>query len=295
MAYKIIVTGANGMLGSTLCIAYHNSHRVFALHRDSQCYVPCHKDYSFDLTLEVELKKVFNLVNPDLVIHCAGIINMDLCEQEPELAYFANVAATENIAQACNQGTKLVYISTDQVYGDNSDRSESNMELKSINQYGNTKYLGEEKAAKHCPNCIITRTNIFGWNVKPGKVSSAEWIYDSLKNGKEITLFDDYIFSPVYTEDLGEIIMQLVNMDFSGVVNVGPSIPCSKYEFGKQLAEKFMFDNYLINKASINDHSFEASRAKNLFLNTRRLTELGISVPDYKTSIKKFKENQFGS
>ena len=85
--------------------------------------------------------------------------------------------------------------------------------------------------------------------------------------------------------------MQLVEMDFSGVVNVGAPTPCSKYEFGNQLAEEFMFDHSLINKGSIADHSFEAPRAKNLSFSTGKIIDLGIKVPDYNTSIRLFAEN----
>ena len=292
MTTKIIVTGANGMLGSSLCILYHNSYDVFALHRDSHCYAPSQNDFSFDLIPGANLKMVFDSIKPDLVIHCAAMVDLDLCELKPDLAYTANVIFTEYIAKACGQEIKLVYISTDQVYGVVDDYSETNMYLQPVNQYGKTKYLGEEKVAEHCPDCIIIRTNIFGWNIKPGKISSAEWIYNSLENGKEITLFDDYFFSPVYTKCLGEIIMQLVKIGFSGLINVGSPIPCSKYEFGKQLAKEFRFDHSPINKGSIYDHPFKADRARDLIMNIKKAISLGIEIPDYKASVNKFRVNQ---
>ena len=122
------------------------------------------------------------------------------------------------------------------------------MNLEPINQYGKTKLQGEQKVQELCTDYIIIRTNIFGRNVKLERISSAEWVYHSLKKGEEITLFTDYTFSPVYTEYLGEIIMQLVDIDFTGVINAGASTPCSKYDFGMQLAEEFGFDKSRIYK-----------------------------------------------
>jgi len=294
MVQKILITGANGMLGSSLCRLYQEDNQVYANHRDSQCYAPCTYDFSLNLLNLTKLKKIYEQIKPDIIIHCAGLINVDGCEKAPGLAYGSNVIITENIAKVCHNDTKLVYISTDQVYGNTDDHSETNGELQQVNQYGKTKYLGEQKVEEHCPDCIIIRTNIFGWNAKSSKVSSAEWIYYSLKKGKEITLFFDYTFSPIYTEYLGEIIMQLVGIDFSGVINIGSPSPCSKFDFGTQLAEEFRFDKSLVSKGSIADHSFGAPRANNLVLNTKRLTSLGITAPDYGRSIKKFRKNKLG-
>jgi len=280
------------MLGSSLCQLYEHTHDVYAFHRDRECYASCSADVSLDLMDQSKLEKVFFQIKPDLVIHCAGLIDVNKCEKNPELAYDVNVTVTKHIVQMCAKKSKLVYISTDQVYGETDDRSESNIDLRPVNIYGKTKLQGEHEVREHSRNHVIIRTNIFGWNVKPGRVSSAEWIYLSLKRKEPIILFDDYTFSPVYTECVGEIIIQLVQMDFSGVVNVGSKEACTKYAFGMELAEIFGLDKSLIIKGSITEHDFEAVRPNNLTLNTQRLVDLCITVPDCKTSIRIFHENR---
>ena len=286
----MIITGANGMLGSSLCQLYHNKHKVHALHRDKECFTACSADYSLDLTDTSKVGDVFNQINPDLVIHCASLVSLERCEQNPDLAISANVSVTENIAKLCSAETKLVYISTDQVYGETDDHSETNIDLHPVNQYGKTKYLGEQKVMEHCPNSIIIRTNIFGWNVKPRRVSSAEWIYYSLKNNRSITLFSDYVFSPIYTDYLGEIIVKLAKMDFTGIVNAGSPEPCSKYDFGMQLAVEFNLDQSLINNGSLKLHQFFAKRPAKLDLNCGLLAELGVDISDWRQSIFMFAE-----
>jgi len=292
MKIKVLITGANGMLGSSLCQLYEHTNDVYAFHRDRKCYASCLADFSLDLTNHGKLQKIFLRIKPDLVIHCAGLTDVDKSEKNPTLAYDANVTVTKHIAQICGKDTKLVYISSDQVYGAANDHSESNTDLQPLNIYGKTKLQGEHKVREHSPAHIIIRTNIFGWNIKPGKTCSAEWMYHSLKKKQTIILFDDYIFSPVYTKYLGEIIIQLAQMNFSGVVNAGSSKPCSKYEFGMQLSEVFGLDKSLITKGSVTEHAFEAARPYNLTLPTQKLVALGITVPDYKTSIKRFHENR---
>ena len=86
--------------------------------------------------------------------------------------------------------------------------------------------------------------------------------------------------------------MELVQVAFSGVVNVGSPKPCSKYAFGMQLSEVFGFDNSLIVQGSIIKHHFQALRSNNLALNTQKLVDLSIKVPAYKASINYFYENR---
>ena len=289
---KILVTGANGMLGSSLCGLYQSEHEIYALHRDIVCYAPSKANFSVDLNNEVKLGEIFDQVQPDLVIHTAGATNVDQCEKMPAFAYENNVSVTESIARLCNNVSTLIYISTDQVYGENPNHSEENNSLLPINEYGKTKYLGENSALKHALKSIVIRTNIFGWNIKPDRISSAEWIYHTLKDGNKITLFDDYYFSPISSENLGAVILQLVQIDFCGIINIGSPTSCSKYEFGISLAETFRFNSELISKGSMSDYNFFAPRVNNLNLNTAKIAGLGIHLPDYKSSLKNFKKTK---
>ena len=279
------------MLGSSLCQLYHDEHDVFAFHRDKKCFSNCSKNLSLNLMNSSQLHYNLKQITPDLLIHCAALINIDLCEKEPEIAYQANVKTTENLGKFSPKNTKFVYISTDQVYGDLDIRSEKKSNLLPLNQYGTTKLQGEQKIENLCEDHIILRTNIFGWNVKPNRESSAEWMYKCLRKGEILSLFTDYFFSPIYTRFLGEIILQLVEKNFSGIINIGSPIPCSKYEFAFKLCEKFGFDKSLLCKGSISNFSFLAKRPKNLSLNTEKISSLGINVPDYKESINYFFEN----
>ena len=86
--------------------------------------------------------------------------------------------------------------------------------------------------------------------------------------------------------------MQLVDKDFTGVINVGSPTPCSKYDFGMQLAEEFGLNLSLIRKGSIVDYSFSAPRFHKLDLNVDKLSGLGIVPPDYRFSIRQFIRNR---
>ena len=82
--------------------------------------------------------------------------------------------------------------------------------------------------------------------------------------------------------------MKLVNLDFSGIVNVGSPETCTKYEFGMQLAETFGFDQSLIRKGTIKDHKFNALRSNDSSLPIEKIDGLALYIPDFQSSIKSF-------
>jgi dTDP-4-dehydrorhamnose reductase len=290
---KIVVTGANGMLGNTLCRLFTLDHEVYAFHRDARSYTDCSAEYRLDLLEENKVERLFDQLAPDLVIHCAGLVDIDACERGADQALAANVVATENLARFCPHDVPLVYISTDQVYGDDANRSEGVVDLHPVNIYGQTKLQAEQVIRKSRLNHIVIRTNIFGWNIKPGKISAAERLYRSLRAGEAITLFTDYLFSPIYSNVLGEIILQLVARKFRGTLNVGSLRPCSKYQFGRSLAKIFGLDSSLISAGSIGDHVFTAKRPGCLSLNVDKASQMGIELPTYQISLERFRQDNY--
>ena len=64
-----------------------------------------------DLT---ECQKALKQARPDLVVHTAGVTNVEACEKNPEIAEQINVGVARNMAMACaNEAIKFVSISTD--------------------------------------------------------------------------------------------------------------------------------------------------------------------------------------
>tara|TARA_B100000315_G_C14066054_1_gene358437 strand:- start:205 stop:486 length:282 start_codon:yes stop_codon:yes gene_type:complete len=86
--------------------------------------------------------------------------------------------------------------------------------------------------------------------------------------------------------------MQLIDKDFTGVINVGSQTPCSKYDFGMQLAEEFELNLSQIRKGSIAVHSFSAPRFRKLDMNVSKLSCLDITPPEYRLSISQFAQDR---
>ena len=278
----IIITGSNGMLGSSFCNNLNNEFRVHAFHRDEKSFPKCYKSYNFDLLNFNSLKENIKKIDPKIIFHCASLTNLEYCEINLKEAMMVNVEITEKISQFANKDTLIIYISTDQVYGEIKNKKES------INNYGITKYLGEKKISNNSDNYIIIRTNIIGSNMKPNKVSFAEWIYNSLSNYIKVNLFSDYLFSPVHTNMLIKNCLELYENKFNGIINIGSSDSCSKYDFGLKIAEANSFDKDLIKEDSISNHNFLAGRANDLRLNVSLAKRNNLEIHTWNQSINNF-------
>jgi dTDP-4-dehydrorhamnose reductase len=285
---KILITGANGMLGSKLASIFSQSYTVSAVDREPSIFAQTLDTHIVDLTSELDTQLLIESVNPDIVIHCAGLVNVDHCEKDPDLAYATNVSATRYLAQACSPQTLFVYVSTDQVYGSTPNQSEISSPLTQLNQYAITKFQGEEVVRELSARHIIARTNIFGWNMQVGRVSSAEWIINSVKSGESIYLFHDYIFSPIYVGLFADILKRLFISKFEGTINLGAGDHCSKHEFGLELIEGLELSSETISSKSLRDHTFLGVRTPDMRMNVQKLSSLGITPPLFTESIQAF-------
>ena len=285
---KIAITGANGMLGASLCSLYHHNHVVYAIHRNKMALAPCSLELNCDLTDATSLCAGLTKFKPDIVIHCAACVNLEVCEENPEIAYKENVVVTENVVRACPDAAILVYISTDQVYGDNPDHSESYEGLKPLNVYGSTKLEGERAVLQGNSKSLVIRTNIIGSSAKPGQPNSTEWMLEALKKHEAITLFNDYSFSPIYTELLGRKLLNLIELKISGVFNLGARAPCTKYEFGLGLAEAMELPSDNLIPGSLKDFESDVKRSHDLSFDVGKISRLGILLPTYKDSLEAY-------
>ncbi|MBQ6516981.1 dTDP-4-dehydrorhamnose reductase [bacterium] len=224
---KVLVTGANGMLGQDLCpILEDEGYEV--IETDIQ---------NLDITNPGIVNRVLNQEKPDIVIHCAAYTNVDKAEEDIDTARLINAKGTENIAKVCSEiDAVLVYISTDYVFngGVNVKRTEPYMpfdETDPLNNYGLTKWEGEEAVRKHCKKYFITRTSwLYGIH---GKNFVETMI--SLADKPELKVVDDQIGCPTWTVELSNGIAKLLKGSNYGTYHVCGSGKTSWYGFAKEI------------------------------------------------------------
>ena len=285
---KILITGSHGLLGSSLVNYLSKKYQVIAFHRDKKILVNSFKNYRVNLINFKLFKKKFNEIKPDIVIHTAAYINIDYCEKNKKKTKELNYFFVKNLSNLCKNKTKLIFISTDQIYGQSKLKNEKSHYFNPVNYYGRNKLDSEKYIIKNNTNYINIRTNFYGINIKKNKISFVEWILDALKNNKKISLFNDYYFNPISSIELSNNISKLINKNFIGTINLGSKDYCSKYEFGYYLSKKFKYNSSNILSISMDEHLFKAKRSKNLVMELDKAYKLKLKVPTYKQSINNF-------
>ena len=287
---KIFITGATGMLGRVLTkkMSLNSGFNISAVSRKKQ------KNkiddgvvnwLCFDLTNLKELASNISLLKPDLIIHCAAVVNVDQCEEMKVYVDSLNKGFID-IISFNSPNSKIIYVSSDSVFdglrGDYIELDKTNP----LNYYAKSKVEAEEKLINSELSYLIVRTNIFGYHL-PKSSSLVEWAIENLYLNKSIGGFKDVYFNPLYVDQLSEIIVKLIDLKLEGIINIASDTKLNKYDFLLEIAEVFGFDKKLIEKKSVNEVDFKARRPENTTLNTDLLKEIIGFTPSFKDGVKK--------
>lgn len=217
---KVLVTGSAGQLGQDL---------VLLLQKQGHQVLGCDRQ-EMDITNLDQCVEIITGFRPDAVIHCAAHTAVDAAETDIDAAYLINAAGSRNVALAAEKaGAKLVYISTDYVFGGMGTQpyhEYDNTDPKSI--YGKSKRAGEILVQSLSSKYFIVRTS---WVY--GKYGS-NFVKTMLKLGQEkpqLQVVNDQIGSPTYTVDLANFLLELIQTEKYGVYHASNSEFCTWYEF----------------------------------------------------------------
>ena len=276
---KVLVTGAKGQLG------YDVIKRLEALGD-----TPIGADIDdFDIT-DAEKTQGFIIGHkPQAVIHCAAYTAVDRAEDEPEKCRLINVEGTRNIANACRlNGSRLVYISSDYVFGDDGcSLLETDSPKNPQSVYGITKLEGEA-AAMLCPRSFIVRTSwVFGEN-------GGNFVRTMLRLSEthdSITVVNDQTGSPTYTPDLARLLCDMIKTDKFGVYHASNEGFCTWAEFAGEIMRLSNRSTRIIPCTS-EEYAAKAKRPKNSRLSKESLDEAGFErLPDWHDALERFLKN----
>jgi dTDP-4-dehydrorhamnose reductase len=221
------------MLGRDLCRVFGERHDVVATDVEEMDV----RDHALVLAT-VERSR------PDIVVHLAGITDVDGCQRDPDLAYSVNALGTKNIALACQRANvTMVYVSTLAVF--DGTKCEPYTEFDKPNpqsQYARSKYQGELVVRDFLDEYYVVRAGwLFGGGQKDKKFVGM--IIDRARTRTELMVVNDKFGSPSYTRDLSSGILQLVETRQYGtyhMVNTGSA--SSRYEIAQKILKYAKID-----------------------------------------------------
>ena len=287
---RLLITGASGLLGLNLSLLAHKlgNDVVGFVHSHSLQGAPFSVK-TVDLLDSAAALKSMEESQPDAIVHCAAIADLHEAEKFPSLTQRLNVDVPEMIAKAAfNWKIPLIHISSDAIFDGKKGEYLETDPPDPLSVYARSKLAGERRVQKSNPDALIARVVFYGWSLS-GRRSLSEFFYNHLKDHKPVKGFIDTFFSPLYVEDLGEILLEMMEKQLKGVYHVVSPESLSKYDFGVRIAEKFGFDPGLIEPVKMSEIKREAPRSLNLSLNPGKLQkDLGHNLPSVDDGIDRF-------
>jgi len=263
---RVAITGAAGLLGQGLVRAFSTRHTVFPLTREDA-----------DITDAEGVRALLTRIKPDIVVHPAGIADLDVCETNPARAFLVNFHGTRHVVEAARAvGAGVAYISTDAVFDGRKPTPyvESDATVP-ITVYGRTKLRGE-MIVQSLPNHWIFRVSVlFG----PGKANFVEKGLRKIAGGEKYLVAGDQLGSATYTLDGGHKIMEVVEARRYGLYHLCNYGPCSRLELARHAAELAGLDAHMV--VGIPDHQMgrPAPRLKFSVMEMAALRQAGIACP----------------
>lgn len=234
---RVMVTGANGMLGIDLCALLEaENHEVIRTDIAAREGMPVKTWEPLDITDTQAVSRCILEHQPDVVIHSAACTDVDGCERSADLAFRVNGLGTWNIAAVCGaHHITLVYISTDFVFDGAKGTPYTEFDATNpLGHYGASKLAGEQFVRQLCRQHFITRT---AWLFGVHGPSFPAKMLELAKTRTELSVVVDQVGCPTHTRDLAQTIMMLLSSALYGTYHVTNSGSCSWYEFAKTTLE----------------------------------------------------------
>ena len=222
---KIWITGAEGHIGTALLDLLEGVEYQL-LPTDIK---------EVDITKIDEVTQFVHVNRPDVVINCAGMTDVQECENNVDEAYRVNAIGVRNVALAANEvNAKVIQISTDDVFDKESRvpyNEFDNVHPRTI--YGKSKEAGEKILTQLLNRIVIIRSS---WIYGIGR----DFVDEVLRNvgqGKTMEVPNNQYAAPTSAKELAKVIRYFIDNEEYGLYHVVCPGSCSRYEFARTILE----------------------------------------------------------
>jgi dTDP-4-dehydrorhamnose reductase len=272
----ILVTGATGFIGEHLL-------RMLASHGDTVIGVgwtrtvwlpsPSAKLVRADLSEPAAVRQLLTQAPPTVVFHCAAMTNVAECQSNPAAAEQHIVGATSVLAnelQRLRPAPLLIAVSTDLVFdGEHAPYRETDP-TQPISVYGQLKQRAELAVLAY-PQGTVARTALTYGAPMTHKSSFIGWMAGELTAGRELTLFQDEVRTPIWVDDLCRVLIRLAADRLTGLWHVGGPERLNRVEIGEQFCAVTGLPRDLIRKRRLADSTYPAPRVRDVSLDSDKL------------------------
>jgi dTDP-4-dehydrorhamnose reductase len=229
-----VLFGATSILGFTLAKTFRDSLVPFTSPRNRAAAIQSWP------TLNLEdpewIKGIFDQYQPHVLLYCHAVCDVPKCEADPAWAYEINVRHLQRVLKALPNQTRLVYVSSDHVFGGNGTYDEYSPPCP-ISVYGRTRVEAEQVVLERRQSLVI-RTGLAIGPSPNGRTGHLDWLRYRTQRQLPITIVEDEYRSVVWTEDLAVRVMELVRGQEEGVRHIIATRTISRIELAHYLLNR---------------------------------------------------------
>ncbi|MEN9501985.1 MAG: dTDP-4-dehydrorhamnose reductase [Pseudomonadota bacterium] len=277
---KILLTGANGQLGSELQATCPVEFSIIATDRDN-----------LDITSPEQIAHYLDTQQPSVVINAAAYTAVDKAETDTDNAYAINHLAALHLAQACAQrGIYLLHVSTDFVFdGEQTTPYATTAPTAPLGVYGESKLYGEQAVLEYHPRACIVRTS---WLYSAYGNNFVKTMLRLMAERENIGVVYDQIGTPTWTGTLAHTLWAFVVQKPQGILHCADNGVASWYDFALAIQEEAQALNLLTKAIPIKplrtvEYPTPAKRPAFSVMD-KRATEnlLGYLLPHWRVSLR---------
>ena len=292
---KILITGAGGMLGSSMIpVLLEAGHEIYPTDKNPEEGIEYLDVREYGQVLDWAEK-----IKPDLIFHLAAETDLEICENDPHHAYLTNTIGTHNVALVCKKfGIKMVHICTAGIFDGEKDAFYTEFdEVKPLSVYGQSKYEGEKIVKSILNEYFVFRP---GWMIGGGQKDKKfiGKLARQIRNGaKEIYAVDDKFGTPTYTKDFCQNLCEVIKTDFYGTYHMVCRGSASRYDIACELVKIINRPDLKVQRVHSDFFAkdYPVNRPKSEMLDNFMLELRGLNkMRNWREILKEYLEEKFG-
>ena len=186
-----------------------------------------------DITDLEQVELFADMQRPDVIINCAGVTDVQYCEEHVEQAYKVNAVGARNLSLAAGRvGAKMIQISTDDVFAGDSTVPYNEFDFPAPGTvYGKSKYAGENFVKELVQKHIIVRSS---WVYGLGR-DYVDYVLEESEKKEVLEAAHNQFAVPTSAAEIARVIVHLMEESLYGVYHVVCKGSCSRYEFAQEI------------------------------------------------------------
>lgn len=222
------------------------------------------------------LRQIRDWFGPTMVIHAAGVCDLDVCEERPGWARRINAEGTCAIADTFSRSSHIIYLSTDLVFSGNNPPETGYAEhhLPDPVSVAGESFLKGEQSVRSADQWSIIRLGLPVGKSVTGDKGGLDWIEGRLKRNLPVTLFTDEYRSIISCRDVARCVLEYAASGISGLFHLGGNTTVSLFGLGSMIIRGGGYTPGLLNGITRHEERNGPPRIGNVTLNSSKITPL---------------------